>query len=320
MLKKIAEAIAKAGSIAILPHIAADGDAIGSSLALAIGLSGIGKDVAVLLGEKVPQIYGFLPGLEMAGVYDNSSGAMIYDLAIALDCGDAERLGSRRAVFGRASVTVNIDHHPTNTGFAMMDHIDPSCAAAGEMIFDLFRQMGIEPGKDAAICLYTAIASDTGGFRYSNTTPTTHVIVSELMKKGIDVAEISRQIFDTVSPGKVRLTGEALNSLELFEEGRIAVMSVSNAAMQRSGAAEEDTDGIINMARNISGVEVAAMLREMENGDIKVNLRSNSDADVSAIASKYSGGGHTKAAGFTVRGADLEKVGKILLDDLRGML
>ena len=126
MLKKIAEAIAKAGSIAILPHIAADGDAIGSSLALAIGLSGIGKDVAVLLGEKVPQIYGFLPGLEMAGVYDNSSGAMIYDLAIALDCGDAERLGSRRAVFGRASVTVNIDHHPTNTGFAMMDHIDPS--------------------------------------------------------------------------------------------------------------------------------------------------------------------------------------------------
>jgi phosphoesterase RecJ-like protein len=318
MLKKIAEAMAKAGSIAILPHIAADGDAIGSSFALAIGLSGAGKDVSVLLEEKVPQIYNFLPGLELSGLYD--ADGRRYDLAVALDCGDLERLGSRRTVFDNASVTVNIDHHPTNTGFAALDYTDPSCAASAEIIYALFGEMGIDPGKDAATCLYTAIASDTGGFRYSNTTPTTHIIASELLKKGIDVADISRRIFDTVSPGKVRLTGEAVNSLKLYEDGRIAVMYISNEAMLRSEAADEDTDGIINIARNIGGVETAALLREMENGDIKVNLRSNSYVDVSAIATRYSGGGHTRAAGFTVRGGNLEQVGKMLLDDLRGML
>jgi phosphoesterase RecJ-like protein len=318
MLKKIAEALADAGNIAILPHIAADGDAIGSSLALALGLSGAGKEVSVLLEEQVPQIYGFLPGLEMAGVYGGDGGK--YDIAVALDCGDIERLGSRKPVFEKAAVTVNIDHHTTNTGFAMLDYVDTGCAAAGEIIYRLFGLMGIDPGKDAAICLYTAITSDTGGFRYSNTTSATHIIASELLKKGIDVADISRRIFDTVSPGKVRLMGEAVNSLELLENGRIALMTVSCEAMRRSGAADEDTDGIINIARNISGVEAAAMLREMENGDIKVNLRSNSYVDVSAVASKYSGGGHIKAAGFTVRGGDLGKVREMLLEDLRGML
>ena len=318
MLKKITEEMTKAGSIAILPHIAADGDAIGSSVALAIGLSEAGKEVSVLLEEKVPQIYNFLPGIEMARVYDADDRK--YDLAVALDCGDLERLGSRRPVFEKAPVTVNIDHHPTNTGFAMLDLVDPSCAAVAEIIFALFRQMGIVPGKDAAICLYTAIASDTGGFRYSNTTYVTHIIASELIKTGIDVAEISRRIFDTVSPAKVRLLGEAINSLELYEDGRIAVMTVSNAAMRRSGASDEDTDGIINIARNISGVEAAAMIREMENGDIKVNLRSNSYVDVSQAASKYSGGGHRRAAGFTVSGTDMGKVMEMLLEDLRGML
>jgi len=318
MLKKIAEAMAEAGSIAILPHMAADGDAIGSSLALAIGLSEAGKEVSVFLEEKVPHIYDFLPGLEMARVYDGVETK--YDLAVALDCGDIERLGSRKPVFGKAAVTVNIDHHATNTGFAMLDYVDTSCAAVGEIIYELFGQMGADPGKDAAICLYTAIASDTGGFRYSNKTSRTHTIASELLEKGIDVADISRRIFDTVSPGKVRLIGEAVNSLELFEDGRIAVMSVSYEAMRRSGAADEDTDGIINIARNISGVEAAAMIREMENGDIRVNLRSNSYVDVSAVASKYSGGGHMRAAGFTARNSDLETVREMLLEDLRGML
>ncbi|NMA33053.1 MAG: bifunctional oligoribonuclease/PAP phosphatase NrnA [Clostridiaceae bacterium] len=318
MLKKIAETMAKAGSIAILPHIAADGDAIGSSLALAIGLSGTGKDVRVLLEEKVPQIYSFLPGLELAGLFDADDRR--YDLAVALDCGDLERLGSRRTLFEKASITVNIDHHPTNPGFAALDYTDPSCAASAEIIYALLGEMGIDPGNDEATCLYTAIASDTGGFRYSNTTPATHIIASELLIKGIDVADISRRIFDTVSPGKVRLAGEAINSLKLYEDGRIAVIYIPNEAMRRSGAADEDTDGIINIARNINGVEAAAMLREMENGDIRVNLRSNSHVDVSAIASKYSGGGHTRAAGFTVRIGDLEQVGKMLLDDLRGLL
>lgn len=318
MLKKIADAVKRAEKIAILPHIAADGDAVGSSLALAIELSSKGKDVSVILEEGIAQIYGFLPGIELACIYP--AGKRDFDLVMALDCGDIERLGGRKEIFENAAVTVNIDHHQTNRGFADYDLVDPSSAATGEIIYRLLEQLGSIAGKDAAICLYTAITTDTGSFRYSSTTSMTHVICAELLKKGIDIADISKRVFDTVSYGKVRLTGEAINSLELFFDGKVAVMALTEEAIKRSGAAEEDSDGIINMARNIRGVEAAAMLRQMSNGDIKVNLRSNYSLDVSLLAAKYSGGGHKRAAGFTINGGDLQSVKKILLEDLEGML
>jgi phosphoesterase RecJ-like protein len=318
MLDKIAVLIKRTDKIAILPHIAADGDAVGSSLALAIELSAMGKDVSVILEESIPQIYEFLPGTGLAFVYPEGDRA--FDLAIALDCGDIERLGSRRGIFERAGVTINIDHHRTNNGFADYDLVDTLSAATGEIIYRLFEAMEVDPGKDTAACLYTAISTDTGSFRYSNTVPMTHVICAELLKKGIDVADISKRVFDTASYGKVRLTGEAIDSLELYFDGKAAIMCLTEEAIRRSGAAEEDSDGIINIARNIRGVEVAAMLRQMAGGDIKVNLRSNYTADVSALAMKYSGGGHKRAAGFTVSGGDLQKVKKMLLGDFEGML
>jgi phosphoesterase RecJ-like protein len=318
MLEKIANLIKSADKIAIVPHIAADGDAIGSSLALAIELTAMGKDASVLLEERIPQLYEFLPGTDLAHVYPE--GEKAFDLVIALDCGDMERLGRRKGIFENASVTVNIDHHQTNQGFAAYDLVDPMSAATGEIIYRLFEAMGTDPGKEAATCLYTAISTDTGSFRYSNTVPMTHLICAELLKKGIDVADISKRVFDTMSYGKVRLTGEAINSLELCFGGKAAVMTLTEEAIRRSGAAEEDSDGIINTARNIRGVEVAAMLRQLPNGDIKVNLRSNYTADVSQLAARHSGGGHKRAAGFTVCGGDIEKVKEMLLKDLEGML
>jgi phosphoesterase RecJ-like protein len=318
MLDKIADIIRKTDRIAIIPHVAADGDALGSSLALAIELSAMGKDARVILEESIPQTYDFLPGASLAFVYPEGEG--YYDLVIALDCGDVERLGKRRRIFEKARMTVNIDHHQTNQGFADYDHVDTRSAATGEIIYRLLEAMGTDPGKDAAACLYTAISTDTGSFRYSNTVPATHVISAELLKKGIDVADISKRVFDTMSYGKVRLTGEAINALELYFDGKAAVMTLTEEAIKRSGAAEEDSDGIINIARNIRGVEVAAMLRQMTNGDVKVNLRSNYTADVSQLAARHSGGGHKRAAGFTVSGGELTEVKKMLLEELEGML
>ncbi|NLK86046.1 MAG: bifunctional oligoribonuclease/PAP phosphatase NrnA [Clostridiaceae bacterium] len=318
MLKRIADLINMTDRIAILPHIAADGDAVGSSLALAIELEAMGKKASVILEENMPQIYEFLPGIDLAHVYPAGEGA--FDLVVALDCGDMERLGRRRGIFEKARVTVNIDHHRTNQGFADHDFVDPLSAATGEIVYRLFETMGIEPGKDTAICLYTAISTDTGSFRYSNTVPMTHAVCAELLKKGIDVADISKRVFDTTSYEKVRLMGEAIDSLELYFDGRAAVMCLTEEAIRRSGAAEEDHDGIINIARNIRGVEVAAMLRQMADGGIKVNLRSNYEADVSSLAAKHHGGGHKRAAGFTISGGDLQGVKKILLEDLEGML
>jgi phosphoesterase RecJ-like protein len=317
MLDKIANAITGAGTIALLPHVAADGDALGASFALALALSGIGKKVKVFLEEEIPYIYGFLPGSELAVLYKGGGGS--FDLAVAIDCGDLGRLGERSFLFEGAKVTANMDHHPTNTGFAVHDFVDTKASAAGEIIYKLLDMLGIKPGKDIATCLYVAIATDTGGFRYSNTTPRTHEITAELLRAGVEVAAVTQRIFDTTSFEKVKLTAAAIDTLELYENGRIAVMALPRELIRGTGAKEEDCDGIINTARNIRGVEVAAMLRQWDSGEIKVNLRSNTTFDVSAIASLYKGGGHKKAAGYTTDG-ELENAKNRLLKDIKEIL
>jgi len=317
MLEKIAAAITASGTVAILPHVSADGDALGSSFALALALSGIGKNAVVLLEEKVPLLYRFLPGINYAMIYEGSD--MRYDIAVALDCGDIGRLGSRKQVLENAAATANIDHHTTNTGFAMLNYVDETASSTGEIIFILLRLMECKLDKNIATSLYTAISTDTGGFRYSNTTAQTHKVVADLLSLGVDAAEISRQVFDITSYEKVKLTGAAIQSLELFAEGRIAVMTLDNETIMNAGAAEEDSNGIINIARNIRGVEVAAMLRQLDNGEIRVNLRSNTYVDVSAVAERYSGGGHKRAAGFTAIG-DPEQVKAGLIEELQKVL
>lgn len=324
MLDRIAEAVKTSENIAVLPHITADGDALGSSFALALALAGIGKKADVLLEEKVPLIYCFLPGMEFSSVYEEETGpkmrrARHYDLVIALDCGDIERLGTRRKVFDAAEKTVNIDHHQTNTGFAALNLTDTGASATGEIIFELIGHLGQKIGRDAATSLYAAIATDTGGFRYSNTTPHTHEIAAELIRLGVDVADISQRVFDITSYGKVKLMGAAIRNLELLEDGKLAVMAVTNEMIRSSEAREEDSDGIINVARNIRGVEAAAMLRQLDSGEIKVNLRSNNYVDVAAIAARHSGGGHKRAAGFTTAGV-LEQVKEAVINELKEAL
>lgn len=331
MLDRIADAVNSAQNIAILPHVTADGDALGSSFALALVLADMGKKADVLLEESVPLIYCFLPGIEFSSVFDadveacgkagNDSPAagVHYDLVMALDCGDLERLGSRRKVFDCAEKTVNIDHHQTNTGFAMLNHVVTDAAATGEIIFELIRRLGRIPGKDAATSLYAAISTDTGGFRYSNTTPRTHEIAAELIKLGVDVADVSQRVFDVSSYGKVKLLGAAIRNLEILEDGKLAVMAVTNEMIKSTEAKEEDSDGIINVARNIRGVEAAAMLRQLESGEIKVNLRSNNYVDVAVIAERYSGGGHKRAAGFTATGG-LDQIRDTVIRDLKDAL
>lgn len=314
MLDRIADTIIASDTIAILPHVASDGDALGSSFALALVLSGMGKKVDVLLEEDVPLLYSFLPGKNLSKVHVKSD--MHYALALALDCGDIERLGSRRDVFDSADHTVNIDHHNTNTKFAMQNYVDKASSSTGEIIYMLLGEMGQKPDTDVAVNLYIALSTDTGGFRYSNTSARTHLIASQLISQGVNVAEISRIVFDTASYEKVKLTGAAIQSIELVEDGRIAVMTLANETIRNTGAREEDSDGIINIARNIRGVEVAVMLRQLDSGEIKVNLRSNKYVDVSAVAGRYSGGGHKRAAGFTTAG-DLEQIKTGLLEDFQ---
>ncbi len=317
MLLEIANLIKSSDKIAILPHLAADGDALGSALALALAVVSLQKEALIVLEEDPPSTFDFLPWEGLFDVYGNK--ACDFSTVVAVDCGDVERLGLRKQIFERAAVTVNIDHHNTNTSFAAYNYVDTKSSATAEIIYRLLPMLGAEVDSKIALCLYVAISTDTGGFRYSNTTSATHMIAAKLIEAGIDIADITKRVFDTTSFEKVKLTGEAIRSIELYEGGKVAVITLTNRQFIEAGAKDEDSDGIINIARNITNVEVAAMLRELDNGEIKVNLRSNMYFDVSKIAIINSGGGHKRAAGYTVK-STLENAKNKLLSDIRKAL
>jgi phosphoesterase RecJ-like protein len=313
-IEEIAEIIRNNKSIAILPHVSADGDALASSLALGLALKKVGIESRIILEERIPWVYEFLPGREMSALYDGLD--IPYDLVVALDTGDLNRLGKRLGIFKAANKTVNIDHHTSNTQFAELNYVSAESAAAGEIIYELIETMCIEIDRDIAICLYTAISSDTGGFKFSNTTPLTHRITARLIEKGLNIAEISRRIFDEVALEKVKLMGIAVNTLELLEDGRIAIIEISLEMMKKTGAKDEDCDGLVNIGRNIRGVEVSVVLREMDNNEVRVNLRSNEWLDVAEIAVRFSGGGHKRAAGCTLKG-NVEHAKTIVVDEIK---
>jgi len=321
VLIDIINVLKKSKKVIIMPHVSVDGDGLGSSLALGLALEKIGTSVEVWLEEDVPNVYSFLPGSHLVNVY-NGEGELSGECTgtvVALDAGDLPRLGKRVEIFNNAGITINIDHHGTNDGFAQYNYVNVNSSSVGEILYQFIKMMGIEFDTDIATCLYVAISTDTGGFRYSNTTSITHQIAGDLLNSGVNVAEVSQRIFDTVSYEKVMLMGAAINSLEFFENGKVAFITISDDVMKSTGAKEEDCDGIVNIGRNVREVEVAVMIRSRSDGEMKVNLRSNSYVDVSEIAKTYSGGGHKRAAGCTVKG-NIEDIISKLLDDIRKVL
>lgn len=317
MDKKIVRIIKEAGGIAIFPHVSADGDAIGSSLALALALRNAGKEVKVYMEESIPAVYKFLPGMELTAFHEEADEVM--DVNIALDTGDTGRLASRGEFFFRAPCTVNIDHHVTNTKFAHHNFVDSHSASTGEIVFLLLKEMGIEPDADIAMCLYTAIATDTGGFKYGNTTAGTHRIAAELLETGIDISELSQKIFDNTTYTKLKLTQRSIELLELYENSKLAVTVLSLADINLLGAKDEDCDGIVNIGRSIEGVEVSLLIKEKDTNVARVNLRSKNYVDVSEIAAAFGGGGHKRAAGCTLEGS-LAEVKTKLIDAIKDKL
>lgn len=308
--KETAKILFAAKRIIILPHVDADGDALGSCFALGLALSGTGKEVKIVLEENPVKVYASLPGRHLISKIEDADPAGA--TAVAIDTGDRERLGSRISLFNNADATVNIDHHITNTNFAQNNLVLTGCAAAGEIIYYLLNTMKLEINNDIAECLYIAILTDTGGFGYSNTTADTHLITAALVGKGIDIAEISKRVFGTIPIQKLKLRAEAVNNLDLIAGGKVAVITLRRSSFEKLGTRDEEADGIVNIGRTIEGVEVAVLLIETASGKIKVNFRSNDYVDVSKIAAYFSGGGHIRAAGCTMEGK-LEEVKELVV-------
>lgn len=308
--EQVIDAINKSSRIAVTSHLNPDGDNIGSSLAMCIALAKLEKQVDFILDDSIPETYRFLKGAKE--VQSRTSFADLdYDLLISMDCGDLERLG-RVAVLAEKTQLVNIDHHISNTRFGSINLVEEKASATAEIAYKLIKSMGIFIDKDMAECIYTGIVTDTGMFQYSNTTEETHSIAAELIIAGVNPSYIFNQVYQNNQKEKILLMKEALKSLEFFADDKVSCITISREQMDRISKEDLDTEGLINLARDISTVEVAIFLKEKEPNVIKVSLRSKSKVDVCAIVQSFGGGGHIRAAGCTIKGT-MEQAKEMLL-------
>jgi len=318
-LSEIRRVIEEHRSFVLLEHHKPDGDCIGSGLALVQALRGLGKQALLVSEDPHPAVYDFLPGREF---HTRSQYIAPEDykaeVAIFIDCTDPERTG-RAIELARDTIWINIDHHVSNTGFGDLSLVVPEAAATGEIVYRLLLYMRVPITKEIATCLYAAIATDTGGFRYQNTTAETFEIAGALVGYGASPWEVAEQVFETRTVSSVLLLAKALGTLKLHRGGKLATVAVTREMMAQAGASPDDTEGIISYPRSISGVEVSLLFREMEDGSgFHVSFRSRLKVDVSKVAVKLGGGGHPRAAGAYVKGTLEEVTQKVLaiLDEL----
>lgn len=316
--KTIKAAIKKFNKFLITAHINPEGDSIGSQIAIASLLRRLGKEAVVLNESPVPKILQFMKGT--GNILKEMPRNFNFEAVIVLDCPDLTRIGNVSGHLTEDKVVINIDHHISNEGFGRFKWVDTDRSSTGEMVFELFKafKMGIE--YDEAVAIYVAIMTDTGSFKYTNTSSRTHQIVAELIDAGVRPYEINGRIYESSSLQDTHLLGETLQTLKLTDDGKVAWLWVTKEMLKKTKASLEGTEGIINFARSIEGVEIAILFRETGTENrIKVSFRSKAKADVNKLASFFKGGGHVTASGCTVFGK-MEEVEKKVLEKAQKMV
>lgn len=296
-LKTVVEYLKNNDGYLILMHASPDGDTIGTACGLCRILHRLGKRAAVACADEIPAM--FLP--LTAGLTEQNFDVQS---VIAADVADIKLLGGLESWAGR--IDVCIDHHMSNTGYAPITYVDAASAAASEIVADILTMLGMEPDRDIAECIYTGISTDTGCFKFSNTTARSHIITAKMLETGIDIGEINRRLFEAKTRAAASLERLVYDTLEYYAGGKIAVITVRRSAMLSTGACENDLNGIASLPRQIDGVLVGITLKETEEGVYKVSVRTHAPADASEICKAFGGGGHIRASGCRVRGAEQE--------------
>ena len=301
-LQRAAEFMRGGDDFLVVSHLSPDGDAIGSTAAVGFLLQWLGKSYTLMNVDPPPGKYVPLLGGQNIVVYREAPPARTFRSVIAVDCADMARIGDAREAFADGAQLLNIDHHPTNEGYGAIQLLKPTAAATVQIIYDLAETLGVEWSKPLASSIYGGLLTDTGGFRYSSTTPEVMAIAERMLRFGAEGAALAEQLLEKMSFPQVMLLKEALATLSFTEDRRVAWVSVTRELLSSVGAAEEDTEGLVNIPRNIEGVDVGLLFKEKEAGEVKVNLRSAGRVDVAALAKSLGGGGHVRAAGLTFRG------------------
>jgi phosphoesterase RecJ-like protein len=293
------DAIAEAEVAVISCHVHPDGDALGSALALHRALANAGREAVVSFSEPftVAPHYRFLTGLDRLTPPDQVPRSA--DLFVCFDTGSLDRLGSLVDAFQGAACTVVVDHHASNTRFGDVNLIDPDAPASAVLCRELLRRLDLPLDREIATCLYTGLVTDTGRFQYQATTPDTHMLAAELLAAGVEQYEVAKAVFETNNIDYLRLVAAALGRIVQVPEASLVWTRVGLADLAAYGVDMEETEGLIDLVRTDGASDVAAVLKEQPDGSHKVSLRSKGATDVGRLATRFGGGGHKYAAGFT---------------------
>lgn len=310
---EVMEKIRRAERIAVFTHVMPDSDALGSAFALRGALRAMGKQADCFLEKSLSEMYGFFP----SDYVTEAEKVCGYDLKISVDCGERSRLGIFADTF--EGNTINMDHHREKTAFAQVNIVDENSASTGEIIYELLLAADAEITKEIADALYAAVATDTGGFMFSNTTANTHRVAAALMEAGADFYALNKHLLLEKTLKRYQLTAFCIEQMEMTQDGKIAVTALNYDTVKRLQVTADDLEGLSSLPRSIKGVEAGALLTELEPGKIKVSLRSDQIVDVSKVAASFGGGGHMRASGFTGTGS-IEELKQSILQRLKTAL
>ena len=302
--------IKQSKKILLLSHVNPDGDTLGSMCAMysmILNRFKIKSDMSVV--SNIPFNYNFLPNINIAQRYFDQS--LVYDLIITLDVASIERTRDSKIFFDKAKITINFDHHKTNSNFAMYNIVEPDASSCGEVLYNYFRQNSWEITKDAANCLYVAIMTDTGNFRFENTTSSALRVAADLVDFGANPSILYKKCYESKTKNLVMFQNYCVNKAVFSEDNKIAYTTVYKKDLEKFSAGDDYTDGIAEMLRAIDTTEVAFVLKEVENKLTKVSMRSK-HIDVAKICEKFNGGGHTYAAGCTIKAGISDATSKIM--------
>ncbi len=313
-MKGIPDFIRQHQKFAITSHARPDGDAIGSEIALALGLRQIGKEVRVVNADRHPSVYDFLPGIEVIQIGGRFTG--LYDALIILECSDVTRTGVPDL---ERHFIINIDHHPNTQPYGDMNWVDDRAAAVAEMVYLIMREIGVRITPEIATNLYVAIMTDTGSFQFSNTSARTFEIARELVAAGADPSRIAQSVYMSHSPSKLLLLSKILDTLEIHPSRKIAWVALTQDMLRETGGSVAETEGVVNYPLSMEGVVVVAFFKEEGENKYRVSLRSKDHYNVSRAAEAFGGGGHINAAGLWAEGS-LDDVKKQVIGRVERLL
>ncbi|MBP1155961.1 MULTISPECIES: bifunctional oligoribonuclease/PAP phosphatase NrnA [unclassified Paenibacillus] len=311
-LRSAAEFIRSNDDFLVVSHVQPDGDASGSTFAMAWMLRSLNKSFTLINEGRIPEKFMYMAGSFSVIPYEMEPPEQKFGRIISVDCADFGRIGQVQGCFSSEWQLLNIDHHATNDNFGYVNLVRADAAATVEVLYDLVLELGVELTRELNICIYSGLLTDTGGFRYSNTSPKVLQIAADMLARGVQGHELAERLLETMTYGQVSLLKRTLSTLSFAHDNRVAWLHVTLDDLSNTDASSEDMDGLVNYARNVEGVEVGMLFKEKRPGTVKVSLRSSGQADVAAIAKGFGGGGHIKAAGCTINGSIEEAIEQVV--------